>query len=154
MTKKKDKKTVTLPNGHTFDPTLLDPFLPGACVPAGYADSYTVDIENALDISTDYTYSYDQTPKDPLEEAELKLQGICPACREPSNSHAWSCPNADLDLTIDANGGYLNFSTMVEPTITLGTETVDENRLKKINTIVDAIDDEKLDKLIEMIKKL
>lgn len=151
MTKKKDKKTVTLPSGHTFDPALLDPFLPGACVPTGYASTYTVDIENAMDAVGEYSYHYDQTPKDPLEEAELKLRGICPACREPSNAHSWSCPNASYDLVVDANGGYF---TSIDANLTLGNQTLDENKLEKINKIIDAIDDDQIDKLLDMIKKL
>ena len=98
----------------------------------------------------------DRTPVDPVEEAELKLQGICPACRNPVEDHLWDCKHQHHDIggyTLDV-GSQWNFSTHSDPTITIGSTIISEERMKKLNRIADALDDDMLDRLDEIIDKL
>jgi len=106
-----------------------------------------------------YTSFNDQTPTDPIEIAEFKLQGICPACRKSTNEHDWSCPessvftiNSGSVLTINSAGKQLT-GTIPSKTITIGAATLDEDKLLKLDKLLDLFDDDELDELIAAKKK-
>jgi hypothetical protein len=107
------------------------------------------------DSAVDYTYSHhvDQTPSDPVEEAELKLQGICPSCRKDNQDHDWTCKHFDSNtITLDPNSiSFGNYNNPFSPAITIGNTTLDESKVQKIDKILQALDDDKLDKLIKML---
>lgn len=112
-----------------------------------YADSETVTINTS--------FSTDRTPTDPVEEAELKLAGICPKCRSTLPEHEWDCADNSVwtgvdtftvtDSTIGMN--YDNYITIdAEPK--LSPETV-----RKLNRIFDELDDDDIENLIINTKK-
>jgi len=47
----------------------------------------------------------DKTPVDQVEHAELKLSGICPACRCKLPNHEWNCVKSyqSVTVTVDSN---------------------------------------------------
>jgi|TARA_R110000850_G_scaffold228322_2_gene353236 hypothetical protein len=99
------------------------------------------------------TLTIDRTPDDAFETAELKLQGICPACRCTDGEHEWNCKNFDYSITgninngtVYAHTGALTFSTTSTNSITLGNETLSEEKLKKLNNILDLFDDDEIEK--------
>ena len=54
----------------------------------------------------------DKTPVDQVEHAELKLSGVCPACRCKLPDHEWNCVKSyqSVNVTVDSNDdNYLYF---------------------------------------------
>ena len=91
----------------------------------------------------------DLTPADDIETAELKLQGICPACRCINNDHEWNCKHYDYSTSIDTNAITFNSSSILNPTtITLGSGTLTEEKITKLDKLLDLFDDDELDQLI------
>jgi hypothetical protein len=103
-------------------------------------DNFTVD---------SYTSFNDQTPTDPIEIAEFKLQGICPACRKSTKEHDWSCPESSV-FTI--NSAAITTST-IPSIVSIGAATLDEDKLLKLDKLLDLFDDDELDELIAAKKK-
>jgi len=117
-----------------------------------YADSETVTISTS--------FSTDRTPTDPVEEAELKLAGICPKCRSTLPEHEWDCADNSVWTGVDTftvtdstismdydNMNYDNYITIdAEPK--LSSETV-----RKLNRIFDELDDDDIENLIINTKK-
>lgn len=104
---------------------------------------------------SDYSYSYsdadwciDQTPKDEIEKAELILAGICPACRRSDGKHEYTCPHYDYTL----DGITINTQTAGSSVITVGNHSITEEKLEKLDKILNAIDD--IDEFINDIKIL
>lgn len=93
----------------------------------------------------------DLTPADDIETAQLKLQGICPACRCTNNDHEWNCKHYDYSTSIDTNAITFNSSsitTTAPTTITLGSETLTEEKITKLDKLLDLFDDDELDQLM------
>lgn len=109
--------------------------------------STTVD-GTVADSDFDYTYSIgtiDQTPADEIEKAELILAGICPACRRDDGKHDARCPH----FTYDIDG--ITITTASGPnTITIGDRVLTEDKLEKLDKILDAIDD--IDVFLDKLK--
>lgn len=113
-----------------------------------YADSETVTVSTA--------FSTDRTPTDPVEEAELKLAGICPKCRATLPEHEWDCADNSVwtgvdtftvtDSTIGMN--YDNYIT-IDPEPKLSPETT-----RKLNKIFEELNDNDIDDLIKKLGKL
>ena len=115
------------------------------------ADGDTITIEPQLNFSTD------QTPSDPFEEAELKLAGICPACRHEEGEHQWDCKHYDYSTNSITSGGItfnsnyqpgFTINTVQETEIALGQATLTEAKIKKLDKLLDFFDDEELENLI------
>lgn len=115
---------------------------------------YTVTIDSTTPTDTTLTYSsyVDQTPTDPVELAELKLAGICPKCRS-EEGHEWNCEesisftdvNAWTSAPITFNTNSINTSPV---TITVGNATLTEEKLNRLNVLLDAFTDEEINDLI------
>lgn len=96
----------------------------------------------------DYTYSIstiDRTPDDEIEKAELILAGICPACRRDDGKHDARCPHFKYDIdgiTINTASG--------PNTITIGNRELTEDKLEKLDKLLDAIDD--IDVFLDKLK--
>lgn len=100
------------------------------------------------DSDFDYTYSIgtiDQTPDDEIEKAELILAGICPACRRDDGKHDARCPH----FTYDIDGITINTASGPN-TITIGNRELTEDKLEKLDKLLDAIDD--IDVFLDKLK--
>lgn len=116
------------------------------------ADTITIDPNTQLNFGTD------RTPEDPFEEAELKLAGVCPACRREDGEHEWDCKNYDYSTT-NITGSAITFGSNYQPGFTintgvqdteiaLGEATLNEAKLKKLDKLLDLFDDEELGKIV------
>lgn len=123
-------------------------------VPFGDPFTVTTMADGAYTIAdSSYTYFQDQTPSDPVEEAELKLQGICPACRNELPTHEWSCPHRSWSLdgvTLTSDFDFVNTT----PSVQIGTAVLTEEKLEKLDKILDAFGDVDIDDLIKKLDKL
>ena len=107
------------------------------------------------DVSPQLNFNTDKTPADPFEEAELKLAGVCPACRREDGIHDWDCKHYNYSTStitgagITFNSNYQpGFTLDVDTEISIGQATLDEAKIKKLDKLLDLFDDEELDKLI------
>ena len=115
-------------------------------IPAG-GDTITIDPQ--------LNFNSDKTPKDPFEEAELKLAGICPSCRNTNGEHEWDCKHYDYSTTsitgaaITFNSNYQpGFSINTDNEVSVGQATLTEAKIKKLDKLLDLFDDEELEDLI------
>ena len=117
-------------------------------IPAG-GDTITIDPQ--------LNFSTDRTPEDPFEEAELKLAGICPACRQEDGDHEWDCKNYDYSTNSITSGGItfnsnyqpgFTINTVQDTEIALGQATLNEAKIKKLDKLLDLFEDDELDQLI------
>ena len=105
-----------------------------------------------------YTSFNDQTPTDPMEIAEFKLQGICPACRKSTKEHVWQCPESSSSA-FTINSGAITTSTITPGIVTIGSAvngsaaTIDAEKILKLDKLLDLFDDDELDELIAAKKK-
>ena len=98
----------------------------------------------------------DLTPDDPFETAELKLAGICPACRNDEGFHTWDCKHYDYSAHNVITGAGITYNSSYQPNITIGTSTsislgqatLDEAKVQKLDKLLDLFDDDELDQLI------
>lgn len=122
-------------------------------IPAG-GDTITIDPQ--------LNFNSDKTPKDPFEEAELKLAGICPSCRNTNGEHEWDCKHYDYSttsitgaaITFNSNyqpPGFIDMSIMsinTDNEVSVGQATLTEAKIKKLDKLLDLFDDEELEDLI------
>ena len=127
---------------------------------ANSSDTLTVTVNgNEVDLTQQLDLGIDKTPSDPMEEAELILAGICPKCRQENGEHDYLCSDwVATDLNISA--GTVTIATSYGPSITLdptihvGNNTLTEDKLNKLDYILDRFDDLDIDKLIKFMDKL
>ena len=102
-------------------------------------------------------FSTDRTPEDPFEEAELKLAGICPSCRNTNGEHEWDCKHYDYSTNSITSGGItfnsnyqpgFTINTVQDTEIALGQATLNEAKIKKLDKLLDLFEDDELDQLI------
>ena len=120
------------------------------------ADTITVTVDNTT-VDTQLNFRTDQTPSDPFEEAELKLAGICPACRHEDGEHQWDCKHYDYSTTsitgagITFNSNYqpgFTINTVQDTEIAFGAAILTEAKIKKLDKLLDLFEDDELDQLI------
>ena len=127
---------------------------------ANSSDTLTVTVNgNEVDLTQQLDLGIDKTPSDPMEEAELILAGICPKCRQENGEHDYLCSDwVATDLNISAGtvtiGTSYGPSITLDPTIHVGNNTLTEDKLNKLDYILDRFDDLDIDKLIKFIDKL
>jgi hypothetical protein len=115
-------------------------------------DTFTIDTSTISDTTLTYSSYVDQTPTDPVELAELKLAGICPKCRA-EDGHEWNCEESlsFTDISTYATSGNLTFNSSVNTspvTITVGNATLTEDKINRLNVLLDAFTDEEINDLI------
>jgi hypothetical protein len=110
---------------------------------------------DTIAIDPQLNFNSDKTPKDPFEEAELKLAGICPSCRNTNGEHEWDCKHYDYSTTsitgagITFNSNYQpGFSINTDNEVSVGQATLTEAKIKKLDKLLDLFDDEELEDLI------
>lgn len=135
---------------------------------ANSSDTVTVTVNgNDVDLTQQLDLGVNKTPSDPMEEAELILAGICPKCRQENGEHDYLCSDwvaTDLNIsssgTVNINHGFPGMGTTYGPTITfdstlhVGNNTLTEDKLNKLDYILDRFDDLDIDKLIKFMDKL
>lgn len=129
------------------------------------SDTITITVNgDEVDLNEQLNISVNKTPSDPMEEAELILAGICPKCRQDNGAHDWQCPDWASDLGIpeyiNMNHGFPGMATTYgpnitpDPTIHVGNNTLTQEKLDKLDALLDRFDDLDLDKLIKFMDKL
>lgn len=132
---------------------------------ANSSDTVTVTVNgNEVDLTQQLDLGVNKTPSDPMEEAELILAGICPKCRQENGEHDYLCSDwvaTDLNIsagtvTIGTSYGPTSYgpSITLDPTIHVGNNTLTEDKLNKLDYILDRFDDLDIDKLIKFMDKL
>lgn len=124
-------------------------------------DPYPTTITTTIATGTDtvtitdpqLNFNSDKTPQDPFEEAELKLAGVCPACRNEDGEHEWDCKHYNYSTsTVNTIGGGITFNSnynyQADTEIKLGQATLDEAKIKKLDKLLDLFDDDELEQLI------
>jgi len=135
---------------------------------ANSSDTVTVTVNgNEVDLTQQLDLGVNKTPSDPMEEAELILAGICPKCRQENGEHDYLCSDwvaTDLNLsagTVTIGTSYgpsINLGPgpgiTLDPTIHVGNNTLTEDKLNKLDYILDRFDDLDIDKIIKFMDKL
>lgn len=112
----------------------------------------TITIDTATSGTLTYSSYIDQTPIDPVELAELKLAGICPKCRA-EDGHEWNCEESlqftDVSAWTSSPVTFNTASINTSPvTITVGNATLTEDKINRLNVLLDAFTDEEINDLI------
>lgn len=117
--------------------------------------------EASITVPVQSNFTKDQTPECDIEHAELKLAGICPACRCHNDDHTWDCKNyswqnAITGTTINSSAQYgtiIAGGTTYSDQITIGSAVIDEDKITKLDKILELFDDDELEKLLEAAKE-
>lgn len=128
---------------------------------ADSTDTITVTVNGTdVDLTQQLDFGVNKTPDDPIAEAELILSGICPKCRCETPEHDWNCPDWSANSVGFDPSQNVTIGTTYGPTITLdstihvGNNTLTQEKLDKLDALLDRVDDLDIDKLIKFVDKL
>ena len=166
-----DNITVSIDVGDTLndigDIDIDLPFLADDITTTVTVDGLPVD-ESVYETGVQLNFGIDKTLEDDMETAQLILRGICPKCRKDDGDHEWDCPawSGTLQDTTFSTSQNISFGTPYGPTVTIdtidttnstihvGNNTLTQEKLDKLDALLDRVENLDIDKLIKFVDKL